>query len=65
MISAKAIAGMMVVMAVAGGLAGWILNVVDAGPAAGAVTAIGVAALGGVLGAQLALRAERRDHTQH
>jgi len=51
----------MLAMSVIGGVAGWVLNTVDAGPAAGALTSVGVAALGGVLAAQLVLRAERRD----
>ena len=61
MVSAGAIAVLMLAMSVIGGVAGWVLNTVDAGPAAGALTSVGVAALGGVLAAQLVLRAERRD----
>jgi hypothetical protein len=61
MVSGKAVAALMLVMAVVGGLASFVLNAVDAGPHAAALTYVGVAALGGMLAAQLVLRAERRD----
>jgi hypothetical protein len=61
MVSGKTLVLGGLLMFVIGATAGVVLNAVDAGPAAGAVTAVGVAALAGMLGGQAVLRASRRD----